>query len=436
MYDFRAAISVNSDYQVIVAGGGPAGCAAAAAAAREGAKTLLIESTSALGGMGTNGLVPFWCGFANGGELCSTGIGKKVLYALQERMPLVKKGEKGGPIDAEALKRVYDELVTGYGADVLFDTMISAADTDENGRVKAVIVSNKAGLTAYTAKVFVDCTGDADLTAFAGGEFELGDERGEMQCATMCFTLANVNMDEYAKIKTHRVIYPNGGEYPLIVDDHCVTAPVGPGAIGFNAGSLYGVNGTDPLDVSNTLIKGRRLVEQIVDCIKKELPEAYGNAFLVKTQDTLGIREGRRIKGDYKLCSEDYHSRRVFPDEIARNCYNFDCHETPTELEMIRKGIPLPYKPEEMVYSPGESHGIPYRSLVPEKLKNVIVAGRCICAERRMQGTTRVMATCLSTGEAAGIAAAHAVDMNEPNMHSVDVERLRARLREEGAYIL
>jgi len=420
---------------VIVVGGGPAGCAAAASAAREGAKTLLIEGTASLGGMGTNGLVPFWCGFSNGGDLCSTGIGKTVLEALQKKMPLEKVGEKGGAIDAEALKRVYDDLVTGSGADVLFQTALSAVDTDGDGRVKAVIVSNKGGLKAYTADVFVDCTGDADLTAWAGGEFELGDELGEMQCATMCFTLTNVDMDEYAKIKTHRVIYPNGGKYPLIPDDHCVTAVVGPGAVGFNAGSLYGVNGTDPEDVSRTLIKGRRLVEQIVACIKERLPGAYRNAHLDKTQALLGIREGRRIKGDYKLCQEDYHSRRVFPDEIARNCYNFDCHETPTELEKIRRGEALPIKAEEFVYSPGESHGIPYRSLVPQKLKNVIVAGRCICAERRMQGTTRIMAACLATGEAAGMAAAQALDMGEPDMHRVDTERLRARLREVGAYI-
>ncbi|MBE6885074.1 MAG: FAD-dependent oxidoreductase [Ruminococcaceae bacterium] len=435
MYEFKRSIPVNSDYQVIVVGGGPAGCAAAAAAAREGAKTLLIEGTAALGGMGTNGLVPFWCGFSNGGDLCSTGIGKTVLEALQEKMPLEEKGKKGGSIDAEALKRVYDDLVTGYGAEVLFHTVLSAVDTDDEGRVGAVIVSNKGGMKAYTADVFVDCTGDADLTAWAGGEFELGDELGEMQCATMCFTLTNVNMEEYAKIKTHRVIYPNGGKYPLIPDDHCVTAIVGPGAVGFNAGSLFGVDGTDPEDLSRTLIKGRKLVGQIVDCIKEELPEAYAEAHLDKTQALLGIREGRRIKGDYKLCQEDYHSRRVFPDEIARNCYNFDCHETPTEIAKIQRGEALPFKPEEFLYAPGESHGIPYRSLVPEKLKNVIVAGRCICAERRMQGTTRIMAACLATGEAAGMAAAHALAMDKVDMHKVDTDKLRARLKEVGAYI-
>ncbi|NLD86812.1 MAG: FAD-dependent oxidoreductase, partial [Clostridiales bacterium] len=289
---------------------------------------------------------------------------------------------------------------------------------------------------AYKADVYVDCTGDADLTAWAGGEFELGDELGEMQCATMCFAMSGVDMEELKKIKTHRVIHPNGGKYPLIPDNHCVGAVVRPGVMGFNAGSLYGVNGTDPVDLSNTILKGRQLTQQIVACLKERLPEAYADAQLTSTQSLLGIREGRRIKGDYKLCSDDYHSRRVFPDEIARNCYNFDCHETPTELEKIRRGEALPFKPEEFVYSPGESHGIPYRSLVPKKLKNVIVAGRCISAERRMQGTTRVMAVCLATGEAAGMAAAHATEMEKADMHKIDTDRLRKRLKEEGAYIL
>ena len=108
----------------------------------------------------------------------------------------------------------------------------------------------------------------------------------------------------------------------------------------------------------------------------------------------------------------------------------------PCAHERIRRGEALPTKPLEAVYKPGESHGIPYRSLVPQSLKNVIVAGRCICAERRMQGTTRIMAACLSTGEAAGIAAAQALEMDRPDMHRVDTDRLRARLREVGAYIL
>ena len=246
-YRLTADIPLSEEYEVIVVGGGPSGCAAAAAAARDGAKTLLIEATASLGGMGTNGLVPFWCGFTNGGPLCSTGIGKQVLEACRARMWKGARGDGNNyAIDAEALKRVYDDLVTEAGAEILFCTMLSAVQTDGQGRVTEIIVSNKAGLTAYRAKVFVDTTGDADLVAWAGGEFALGDELGEMQAGTLCFTLTGADMDAYRKVKTHRVIYPNPeGEYPLIPDDHCVTAAVGEGAVGFNAGHLVEVDGTD-----------------------------------------------------------------------------------------------------------------------------------------------------------------------------------------------
>ena len=132
--------------------------------------------------------------------------------------------------------------------------------------------------------------------------------------------------------------------------------------------------------------------------------------------------------GDYVLTEEDYLTRRSFPDEIARNCYEFDSHDLKKKEQC---------KPEyEIVYKAGESHGIPYRCLTPKGLKNVLMAGKCISAKRRVMGAVRIMATCLSTGEAAGMAAAHAVKSESCDVHSVDTEKLRSRLKEEGAYIL
>ncbi|MDD3954733.1 MAG: FAD-dependent oxidoreductase [Lentisphaeria bacterium] len=428
-------IPLDDRFEVIVIGGGPAGCAAAVSAARAGARTLLIEATGSLGGMGTSGLVPFWCGFSNGGDLCSTGFGKQVMEQLQNQMPHVQPGTKGGPIAAEALKRVYDDLVVGSGAAILFQTVLSDVDVDDQGAIQTVIVSNKAGLSAYRAKTYVDCTGDADLVAWAGGEFELGDEYGEMQPATMCFTLTNVDMTAVSRIDSHRVIHPNDGRYPLIPDNHICYGIVGPSAVGFNAGHIYQVNGTDPANVSSALIQARRMVAQIQALLAEKFPDAYGQSYLAATSSLLGIREGRRIKGDYKLMPEDYYARRVFPDEIARNCYNFDSHETSTELKLLAEGK-LAHHPEEKVYRPGESHGIPYRCLTPEKLKNVIVAGRSICAERRVMGSVRIMATVLALGEAAGLAAAMASVAEQPDFHQVDVPVLRAKLLENGAFIL
>ncbi len=437
---FQREIPVNDNYDVIVVGGGPSGCTAAAACAREGVRTLLIESTASLGGMGTNGLVPFWCGFSNGGKLINRGLAQVVLENLAKRMDkkLYKAVHEGADepekypwrvgIDAEHLKRVYDDLVTGFGADVLFKTTLSAVEKDENGIVSSVIVTNKAGLTAYKAKVFIDCTGDGDLVAWAGGKYLLGDKNGNMQAGTLCFTLVNVNMEEYHKVNMYH-IYPteNPEEYDLIIDNSSTTAVLGFSSIGFNAGHLPEVNSTDPINISNNTIKGRRLVEQLVKRLKEKYPKIYKNARIGSTGTTLGTREGRRIVGDYTLTDKDYIDRATFPDEIARNCYEFDSHDlfnTDNHSENY-----------QIVYKPGESHGIPYRSLCPINLKNVLVAGKIISAERRVLGASRIMATCLSTGEAAGIAAALASKQKDHDIHKVDTEVLRKILKENGAYI-
>ena len=197
-YQFPAHdLPLDDSWDVIVAGGGPAGCTAAAAAAREGAKTLLIESTGSLGGMGTSALVPAWCPFSDKEKMIYRGLGEKILKECIAGSPHVKKDALDWvPISPELLKRIYDDLVTSSGARVLFQTQLSAVQRRDD-QIDTIVVTNKSGLTAYRAKVFVDCTGDADLCAWAGVEFHKGNEKGEkLMPATHCFTLTNV--DEYA----------------------------------------------------------------------------------------------------------------------------------------------------------------------------------------------------------------------------------------------
>ena len=190
-------IPINSAYDVIVVGGGPSGCTAAAGAAREGARTLLVEQTGSLGGMGTSALVPAWCPFSDKEKIIYCGLAEKVFTASKAGMAHIDpKAMDWVAIDPEHLKRVYDDLVTEYGATVLFNTFMSGVEA-QDGKVSAIILSNKAGLTAYTAKVFVDCTGDADLSAWAGAEFEQGDESSDLQPATHCFTISNINQEAY-----------------------------------------------------------------------------------------------------------------------------------------------------------------------------------------------------------------------------------------------
>jgi hypothetical protein len=439
-------IPLSGSWDVIVAGGGPAGCTAAASAAREGARTLLVEFSGSLGGSGTSALVPAWCPFSDKEKIIYRGLAERVFEQCKAGMPHVPRENLDWvPIDPERLKRVYDELISSSGATVLFNTFLSAVEKDDSDGVSTVIVSNKQGLSALQAKVYIDCTGDADLSAWAGAQFEQGDLAGEVMPGTHCFVLTNV--DDYA----FRHLYANGhalyggyagsplfkilesGKYPLIPDSHMCCNVIGPGTVGFNAGHLWKVDNTKPGSVSAALVLGRRMAQQFRDALAEFCPEAFANSFLVTTGSQVGIRETRRIVGDYVLTLDDYLARRSFPDEICRNSYFIDIHmaekETPRDVDGFKKT-----EKRGLHYGKGESHGIPYRALLPRGLRNVLVAGRSISCERVVQGSVRVMPVCLAMGEAAGMAAAHAAS-DHGDVHAVDVPNLRERLKAEGAYL-
>lgn len=436
MYTLKSKeITLIDTYDVIVVGGGPAGCTAAASAAREGAKTLLIEATSSLGGMGTSALVPAWTPFSDKEQLVYQGMAEKVFLETKKGMPHIKpEAVDWVAIDQERLKRVYDDLVISSGADIIFNTFVSDVEV-EDGNMKTIIASNKSGLTAYQAKVFVDTTGDADLVAFGGAPFEKGDgtDETELQPATLCFIFSNVDMLGYQtvgrlhadnpKSVVHKLLAEN--RYPLIPDGHVIGTIVGPGTVGFNAGHITGMDNTKPEAITQGLILGRKMAEEFRLALREYAPSAYANAHLVMTGSLLGVRESRRIIGDYTLTVDDYFQRRTFEDEICRNSYFIDVHGSIHAAEA---------KGKLARYGKGESHGIPYRSLIPKTLNNVLVAGRSISCERMVQGSVRVMPVCLAMGEAAGMAAAHAIK-KQNDVRKVDVKHLRKRLLEEGVYI-
>ncbi len=439
-------IPLDDSWDVIVVGGGPAGCTSAIAAAREGAKTLLIEATGALGGMGTNGLVPAWCPFSDKVRVIYKGLGEIILETLKRTMPHVTDDAVDWvPIDPERLKCIYDDMVTQAGVTILFNTFLSAVDTDGSGTVSNLILSNKFGLSAYKAKVYVDCTGDGDLSVWAGAQYEQGGAQGELQPASHCFMLSNV--DSYAYLYGPRLhpgnpdspIYKiiKSGKYPLIKDVHLCNNFVGPATLGFNAGHLWDVDNTDPKSLSHAMIEGRKLARAIRDGLAEFYPEAFGNSVLAVTGTLMGIRETRRVIGDYVITVEDYLDRRSFEDEICRNNYYIDIHNTREDANRITGGVSFEevIETRTMRYGKGESHGIPYRCLTPKGLSNVLIAGRSISCDRTIQGSVRVMPVCLAMGEAAGMAAAHAASMDIVDVHSVDVNNLRKRLKEEGAYL-
>jgi len=429
------------DWDVIVAGGGPAGCAAAAAAARAGSRTLLLEQTQSLGGSGTTALVPAWCPFSDQTQIIYRGLAEKVFRASQKGVPHVPESQLDWvAINPEQLKRVYDDLLEEFGAKVRFQTFLSSVEKDARGGVEAVIVSNKAGLQALRAKVFVDCTGDGDLAAWAGAEFQKGDTQGEMQPTTHCFILSNVDEAALGKLpylhanNRKCAIYDilASGKYPEIPDSHICLSKIGPGTFGFNAGHLYHVDNTNPDNLSAAARAGRRLAAAYQRAFAEFMPTAFGRAFLVSTGTQVGIRETRRIIGDYVLTLDDWIARRSFDDEICRNAYFIDIHITAEEAAK-NKDVDVEGRYER--YGPGESHGIPYRCLTPRGLRNVLVAGRNVSVERAVHGSIRVMPVCLAMGEAAGAAAALAAGTTETDVHRVDPAHLRQKLREAGSYL-
>ena len=448
-------ISLDASWDVIVIGGGPAGCAAAAASAREGARTLLIERAAALGGMGTLGLVPWFCGYDDGEKIIARGIAERVLHSCRDHTPHLKKAMERDPcgwfssyspaIDPELLKRIYDDLVTQAGAEILFLTQLAAVEKSREGEVDALIVANKAGLQAYKAAVYVDCTGDGDIAAGSGASFEKGDAAGRMQPATHCFVITHV--DEYAlengpdvhfydpDSPIHKAV--RSEKYPLIVEEHSCNIQIGPGTYGFNTGHVFDVDNTDPASVSKALIHGRKMAAQYRDAFAEYHP-AFANAFLVATGGLLGVRETRRIIGDYVMTIDDYIARRSFPDEICRNAYPIDVHSS-QDVDEARAGMTLDEVRQDSerhlhAYEKGESFGVPYRCLAPKGLKNVLVAGRCISTDRKVNGSIRIMSCCLTTGEAAGAAAAMAAAGHQ-DVHAVNTDRLRDGLKTHGAYL-
>jgi hypothetical protein len=446
-------VPLDDSWDVIVIGGGPAGCAAAIASAREGAKTLLIEAFGALGGMGTLGLVPWFCGYDDGEKYIARGIAEKVRVELQNNMPAYLPGMIA--IDPELLKRIYDRIVINAGASVLFNCRFCGVEMLTDGIIDAIMVADKTGIRAFRAKVYVDCTGDGDLAAWAGAEFEKGDEKGSLQPATMCFNLANVEPYDcwYNKERpdgappslhffdpdspVHKAV--ESDEFPFIIDQHSCSTQIGPKEYGFNFGHIFDVDNTNPASVSAALIRGREQVEQYRKVFSRYHP-AFKEAHITATGAMLGVRETRRITGDYILTIDDYLARESFSDEIARNAYNVDVHGK-SDIKLI-DGIENDIEAIERKYhnavkqlGKGESYGIPYRCLTPHGLRNLLTAGRCISTDRQVNGSVRIMACCLTTGEAAGLAAAITSLSDNHDVHVVNTADLRNRLINYGAYI-
>ena len=433
-YSRSLPVKVTTD--VFVAGGGPAGVAAAVAAARHGAKVFLAESHTCLGGMSTAGKVMVFMPWGDGVHPLANGFGSRVRERLAKESHI-----KGQAHDMEAFKRVYDKEMTEAGADFRFYTRLVDVIA-EGGEIQYVVCAAPSGMWAVKAKVYIDATGNGDLSVWAGAEWKKGDANGKMMPGTLVSYWDQIDWDRWAKEKpvgfagSHQ---PFGAFLPEANRDKVLSVPDlhfsgifrQAGGLGLaNMGHAFGVDGTDEASLTKALVEGRQSMVEYERYLHEYLKRGMENARLLATAELMGIRETRRIVGDYVLSHDDYLKRAHFPDEIGRYAYPIDIH--PSSADPAAMAEHVRQFQQKYRYQKGESYGIPYRILTPKGIRNLLVAGRCVSSDEMVQASIRVIPACYITGQAAGIAAAMAAD-KALSVHDVPVGELRQKLVAFGA---
>lgn len=414
-------LKVYDKADIIVAGGGPSGVAAAVAAARQGKKVILLEQSGSLGGASILSMVAELMNFDDGCNFISRGIGEEVFKRLNLKN---QKKREWYNIRYEELKRVYDGMVLDSGVEVMFYTRIVDVICDD-GVVSKVIVSGPDGLFALDGEFFIDCTGAGSLACFAGAEFSYGDELGNTMSATICSLWGGVDFSKKRyDAANYEQAYKDGvfSQYDKVLPGIKENYPeIGVG--GGNVGHCFGVDDRDVKSLSKAMFEGRKILSEYENYYQNYVAGCE-NAKLIKSADYIGIRESRRITCEYTLTIDSFYSDESFPDEIGRYSYPIDIHPmTPDQNGM--KGF---YNAVSMKHGDGETYSIPYRSLVPKGLKNLLVAGRCIGTDRGMQASVRVIPCCYITGQAAGVAAAVCVD-DKTFAKDADIKKIQTKIK-------
>lgn len=431
-------VPVSAEADVVVIGGGPAGIASAISAAENGAATLLIEQRGFLGGMGTVSLVPAFCPFTDKEKPIIRGIGLELMERMKREAGEAFNREYRDwldwvPIDAEALKRVYDDAVLEKNVKLLYHTFVCDVVLSESKRrVESVVIANKNGLSLVRCKYVIDATGDADIAAKADVPFQKGGDEGELQPGSMCYLLCDVDRPRFRRFvkksgdtgQLHRAVERGIAEGVLPEGRKSISglAWISDTLVGVNFGHVFGIDGTKAEDLTRGAVEGRRLVERQIRFFRKYVP-GFEHAHLAASGEQIGIRETRRIQGDYVLTVEDFLEARTFADDIARNAYYIDIHLASSQSEMTINHLP-----------PGQSHGVPHRVLLPVGIDNLWVPGRAASSDRAVQGSLRVMPNCFAMGQAAGAAAAMACSQGVAS-RDVSVPELQERLLKRGAWL-
>ncbi|MEO7932498.1 MAG: FAD-dependent oxidoreductase [Chthoniobacterales bacterium] len=418
---------------VVVIGAGSAGVAAALSAARLGAKTMLIDPAGFPGGNLTSGLPILGC--HDGEKQVVKGILQELVDALRE-----KGGIDGDPaeqtglnIDAEKLKVILLEKLAEAGVDLRLHTLFSRAIVSDN-KITSIVIEGKGGRQAVEALAFVDATGDADVAVAAGVPYEKGRKSdGLTQPMTMMFGVGGIDKIRFAAWGGYPALerlYAQVSEEKQFRNPRRASLAEiwGPesrtGEYTFNATRVLRADGTDGKSLTNAEIDGRLQVWEFIEQFLRPCIPGFESAYIVWTSAKIGVRESRRIVGEYVLTREDIWNFVKFPDVINCGSYPIDIHN-PTGA-----GTEFPV---DHFYG-GQYWTIPYRSLVPLKVDNLWVAGRCLSATHEALSAVRCMANTIGMGQAAGTAAALALQTGTSN-RTLDTRLLQKRLINDGAWL-
>ncbi|CAM3389727.1 FAD-dependent oxidoreductase [Occultella aeris] len=416
LHEPRRQIPLDDESDVVVCGGGPAGVAAALGAARLGARTTLVESQGTLGGVWTSGALSWIIDAA-----LKPGVMAEIVEALEAAGADTPVGFPDFSYDVERMKLVLESLCTDAGIRMLFNTDVVGARVHE-GQLQAIITESKSGRIAFSASTFVDCTGDGDVAALAGCQFEIGHpQTGQLQPMSLMALVSGISVDEmHDVIIANDVVRADEENFSLArrrkISKHNLLRELGkagfdPSYTGISlfkvhddvfalmANHQYGVRPDDVGAITSATIEARREINQVVEALRL-LGGRWSGLRLINTAAQIGVREGRRIAGRYHITRDDVMRGAQHEDAVARVAFGFDVHA----LTRAEGGYRSPTMSD--VETRARPYEIPLRALIARDVDGLLMAGRCISGDFWAHSSYRVTGNAVATGEAAGVAAA------------------------------